>query len=409
MRHTRKYNAKKDRSAVHRIFREVGWIEKGKEKIIDVFLRANNALVIDVQREAECLASTCFGSMRYLDEELDFSGVTAVVTSRIARKMGLAKRVTSAAIAADAEKGALVSGLGIFEQGFYNMLGYGSMGYEHVHAFDPANLNIETKCRIPSRISEKKWRAVHASRLNRMRKHGSISFEPAGITRAEMMWSKNGFGLGYHDGPEGALSHHMWFSVKDPEQGPYNVRWLIYQNREQFLELLAAIKSLGDQVRMVRILEPPGTQVQDFLQQPFRFQQLTERSKFENRIEALAWQQVRMCDVVACMAKTRLENEASFNLELSDPIEGYLDEKSLWRGVGGDYIVRIGKESSAEKGKDRSLPTLKASVGAFTRLWLGVSQASGLAFTDRISGPRGLIEQLDRTFHLPQPKLDWDF
>ena len=56
------------------------------------------------------------------------------------------------------------------------------------------------------------------------------------------------------------------------------------------------------------------------------------------------------------------------NLELSDPIEGYLDENASWRGVGGEYVVSLGPESSAKAGADVRLPTLSASVGAFTRM-----------------------------------------
>ena len=56
-----------------------------------------------------------------------------------------------------------------------------------------------------------------------------------------------------------------------------------------------------------------------------------------------------------------------------------------------------------------SLPTLKASVGAFTRLWLGVLSANGLAVTDQLSGPPDLLGELDRAFLLPQPHPDWDF
>ena len=41
-------------------------------------------------------------------------------------------------------------------------------------------------------------------------------------------------------------------------------------------------------------------------------------------------------------------------------------------------------------------PTLTATVNAFTRLWLGVRPATGLAVTDDLSGPPELLQQLDQ-------------
>ena len=93
----------------------------------------------------------------------------------------------------------------------------------------------------------------------------------------------------------------------------------------------------------------------------------------------------------------------------TDPIEAFLDEKSPWGGVTGSYVVTLGPSSGAEPGTDSSLPTLTATIGAFTRLWLGVRPASGLTVTDRLSGPTELLEQLDWVLQLPDPKPDWDF
>jgi len=54
------------------------------------------------------------------------------------------------------------------------------------------------------------------------------------------------------------------------------------------------------------------------------------------------------------------------------------------------------------------LPTLEATVNAFTRLWLGVQPASGLAITDDIAGPPELLAALDRRLRLPAPHMDWN-
>ena len=98
-----------------------------------------------------------------------------------------------------------------------------------------------------------------------------------------------------------------------------------------------------------------------------------------------------------------------FNLSLTDPVESLLSKRVEWRGVGGEYVVTLGPASEAKRGKGRALPTLAASVGAFTRLWLGVRPATGLSFTDALAGPDSLLVDLDRALRLPEPKPDWDF
>jgi len=137
----RNYDPEKDKNAVHRIWRETGWLEKGKEEPLDLFVECGRTLVADLDGEAECLVVSAPGTIRYLDEELPFSCITGVTTSRIARKQGLASGLTARTVAADAAEGALVSGLGMFEQGYYDQLGFGSGGYEHWVGFDPSSLN----------------------------------------------------------------------------------------------------------------------------------------------------------------------------------------------------------------------------------------------------------------------------
>ena len=55
------------------------------------------------------------------------------------------------------------------------------------------------------------------------------------------------------------------------------------------------------------------------------------------------------------------------------------------------------------------LPTMTASVGGFTRLWLGVKPAFGLELAGDLSGDEHLIERLSRDYVLPQPHPDWPF
>ncbi len=404
----RPYDHERDREAVQRIWREVGWFEEGQEDVVSRFLSVGRAWVADIDGSPESYVVTIPGSIRHLQEDLPLSVVSAVTTSRIARKQRMASRLTAHAIAADAADGALVSSLGMFEQGYYNRLGFGTGSYEHRLAFDPSDLTVDVQLSPPRRITKDDWEAVHASRMARPRGHGSVNVDAPETTRAEMEGDKKGFGLGYF-APSGEITHHLWIHAENAGPGPYFVKWMSWQTGEQLLELLAIVKSLGDQVHLVSLDEPAGIQLQDLLRQPFKGRKLTKRSEFEKTCTTCAYWQVRILDLPGCLSKTHLPcADLRFNLRLADPIESLLDESAPWRGTGGDYIITLGPDSSAVRGEKLSLPTLKASVGAFTRMWLGVRPATGLAITDALSGPRDLLVDLDRALLLPQPHLGWD-
>jgi hypothetical protein len=409
----RAYDPEKDKEAIHRIWFETGWLESGHEPFMDRFVEASRAWVDELNGAAECLVLTAAGSVRHVATDLPMSCVTAVTTSRVARKQGSAARLTAKAIAADVADGALVSSLGMFEQGFYNRLGFGTGGYEHLVWFHPATLRIPgaPRPRVPRRITADDWEKVHANRLRRFRGHGACNLDAAGLTGAEMADHKNGFGLGYTDGPDGALTHHLWASVAGSvESGPYRVEWIAWETPQQFHELMGLIENLGDQVASVRLREPAGVQLQDLFEKPFARATVSEGSKFESRAKAIAYWQMRICDLPGCLAQTKLDRgDARFNLRLTDPIEQFLPEDAPWRGVTGDYVVTLGPDSGAERGSAPDLPTLTATVNAFTRLWLGVRPATGLGMTDDLEGPRELLEQLDDVLRLPDPHPDWDF
>lgn len=405
----RPYNPTKDRAAVLRAWWEIGWLKEGKEQAVDALLTAGQTFVADVHGSAECCAATAPGVIRYLGEDLPFCGVAAVATGYVARKQGLARRVTAHAVAQAVAEGALVAGLGMFDQGFYDALGFGTGGYERVVRFNPADLKVHERPRIPRRLGPDDASALHASRLARCRGHGSINFPPFGMTLKEIL-EHGGFGLGYADGPDGALTHHLWCAPGNREVGPYRILWLVYQTRAQFLELMALVRTWGDQVLMVQLREPPGIQFQDLLEHPFRSRRATRGSEMENAMTAAAYWQMRICDLPGCLERTHVPwGEVRFNLRLADPIARYLGEKACWRGVGGDYVVTLGPSSGAERGLDASLPTLTATVNAFTRLWLGALPASGLVVTDALSGPDALLRELDAVLRLPEPHPDWEF
>ncbi|MFW6040483.1 MAG: GNAT family N-acetyltransferase [Thermoplasmatota archaeon] len=406
----RDYDEEKDKESVHRIWNETGWLEEGKEKQMDDFIECSKeALVAEVNGEAECLVLTAPGTIRYLDEDIPLSGVTSVTTSRVARKQGLAGKLTAVAVSRSSEDGYYVSGLGMFEQGFYNKLGFGTGSYEHWLSFDPAALKIDKKPRIPSRITSEDWKEVYESLKNRKKGHGFCTLEtPKGI-KVNMERDKKSFGLGYFDGPNGELTHHVYFGVKDVERGPYWVMWMSYQNYNQYLELLGLIKNLCDQVRLIHMSEPPNIQLQDLIDRPFKSRQITEKSKYENRMIATAWWQMRILDLKGCIENTHLnDGGVTFNLELEDPIENLLDEESPWKGISGEYVVTLGHESKLEKGKDLTHPTLKASIGAFTRMWLGVRPATGISVTDNLTASEELLKALDHVLCIPRPLINWN-
>ncbi len=408
----RNYDHDHDQTAVHRIWSEVGWLSPDKKravKALDIFLGAGRKLVALMDGEAECLVSTDRGSLRYLDEELPFAGVSGVTTSRIGRKQGFARRLTALAVAKDVADGALVSGLGMFEQGFYNKLGFGSCGYEHRVSFDPARMSVSADVPVPRRIGFDDWEAVHAARLARTRGHGSLIFDDPRLTRTSMMWTEKGFGLGYGD-EAGTLTHMVWLDISGDHGPHYRVVWMACRDGKDFLELMGLLKQLGDQVRLVSMNEPPGIQLQDFIERPNQLRAMTEGGKLEQAIRAFVYFQARINDVPGCLALTHLPVESfAFNLVISDPIEACLPGDALWRGVAGEYVVHLGLNSKATPGTEPALPTLTTSVNAFSRMWLGVRPATGLAVTDELIGPPELLAKLDAAFCLPHPLFDWDF
>lgn len=409
----RMYDSLKDKKATHRIYTEVGWVTDAiTPDNLDQFITGSGqGFVAELNGEAECLVLTSKGDLRYLQETLPFACVTGVTTSHIARKQKLAGRLTAAAVATEAAEGAAVAGLGMFDQGFYNRIGFGSGSYERSVTLPTGNLMVDVTPRVPVRLGVEDWEEIHAARLKRHRSHGSSSLFAPFFTRGRIEGNQSHkFGLGYRDDPDGGLSHFVFMTTGNVGRGPYHVRYLVYRTREQFLELLALLKSLADQVYAVRMAEPAEIQLQDFVRQPFKTHEMTEGSRHNNRTEAYAWWQMRICDVAACLAQTHLPyGDVTFNLKLSDPITKFLDEDQPWQGVAGDYVVTLGRECSVEAGKAAGLPTLTASVNAFTRLWLGVRPATGLAISDDLQGPQELLEALNDVIRVPAPWPDWDF
>jgi hypothetical protein len=95
-----------------------------------------------------------------------------------------------------------------------------------------------------------------------------------------------------------------------------------------------------------------------------------------------------------------------FNLDMIDPIEGFLPVGSAWRGVGGEWIVTLDeKGSGAVRGSDGELPVMRTSVNALTRLVFGAATPRWLSATGEIQAPADLVCRLDEILRLPVPDM----
>lgn len=403
----RPYDKARDLRNAERIWYEIGWVETPQQaSFLKDFLSTGSCLTGCLNGGAECLVHTVPGSIRYLEEELKLCAVTAVTTSRIARKQGFAQKITALQLAEAALDGAEVAALGIFDQGFYDKVGFGTGSYEHTFKFDPATLLVNRKFGVPTRLDKGDWKDMHAAMTSRLRSHGGCNLDPPMLMKAEAGFAENGFGLGYYTGDE--LTHFFWCDAKG-EHGPYVIAMIAYRNRDQLLELLALLKSLADQVSSVQMNEPQGLQLQSLLREPFRTRRNSKNSEHANRHHSAAWWQIRILNLAGCLARHHWPGEPfEFNLVLSDPIEPHLQD-SNWQGIGGDYVVTIGDRSSVVEGRKEGLPELVASVNAFSRLFFGVVSASGLGYTDRFEADSALLARLDAAFQLPTPRTTWDF
>ncbi len=404
---SRPYDPDRDRDHALRIWREVGWIAADKQshtEAFDLHVSEGGARVVEQDGAAEAMVCTGPGAVCVDGTDLPASFVTSVTVSRVARRKGYATRATAEAIAQDADAGAALSVLGIFDQGFYDRLGYGTGRGQLFQRIDPANLKVPVPKRTPVRLSVDDFEEVHAARVGRLRGHGGCNLHPPSTTRCEMLWSESPYGIGFRD-DDGVLTHHLWLQAEN-ESGPWKVEWYAYRTADQLIELLGLLKGLSDQVRSVRIPQPPLVQLQDLLDRPFRNGGVRRGGEHGPDTRWLAWWQMRINDLPRCVGALSLPGALTeFDLVLDDPLAELVDGA----GVGGRWTVRLGPESAAERGHRGGLPVLEASVGAFTRLWLGVLPATTLAVSDRLAGPKGLLQRLDRVVRLPEPCADWPF
>ena len=408
----RPYNSESDFAAIRRLWQEIAWLdrdEEDQETHLKTFLDSSSNLVAELNGEAECLVASCPGTIRHLQKDVSMHVIAAVTTSLIARKQGFASKVTAKAIAEGAESGMATAALGMFEQGYYTRLGFGNGSYEHIARFNPANLNVDTDFGVPVRLNETNAEEMHTALMNRWRSHGSVQVLPVGHLEAELGWTEDPLGLGFRNA-DGKLTHFIWGSNKD-ENGPLKITAMAYENRQQLFELLALIKSLGNQLLLVSLTETQHLQMQDLLIQPFRSQNKSEGGKYPESIQSEAPWQLRINDLETCLAATHLPARPtlSFNLSVDEPIAKYLDSNQSWRGIGGEYTVRLGEESSATRGHSNNLPLLTATTSGISRLWIGAANANRIATSGEIAAEQTLLDKLDETLSLPSPRPGWDF
>lgn len=403
----RPYDPTRDREACIRIWREVGWLETGHEA--DFPARLGHALVALIDDQPECLVIASPGELTHGTTNLPLALVAGVTTSRIARKQRLASRLTARLVAEEAAAGAPVAALGMFEQGFYDRLGFGSAAYDDDFRFDPALLAVEVPERVPVRLTKDDYAELHAAMLGARRPHGTVRLLPVEFTRAELNFDHDGWGLGFRDAPGDRLSHFFWCSKLNGENGPLSISMMAYRTGAEFRELLGVVRGLADQVRSVRLREPGGVQLQDLFQQPFRNAGVRSGSPHSMDHHAFAWWQLRICDVKRCLDHLSVAGEQDFNLTVTDPITDFLDETSPWPGAAGEFTVKLGPQTVVSDGHTAGRPELTCSINALSRWWFGVQPASGLAITDDFSAPTALLTALDRLVCLPVPKAGMGF
>lgn len=409
----------RDLDDVQRLWREVGWIDKVPDSYLPDFFTVGRTLVAELNESVECSVLTLPGDIRYQASDLPLCAVAAVTTSHIARRLGLAKQLTARSLAHAGEHGAAVAALGMFDQGFYDKLGFANGSYDHTLSFDPAILDIDVPYRAPRRLAIDDYELMHTAMATRLRSHGGCVLSSPLTFKAELGWVDDGFGLGFHGDASQAtsaeLTHFMWLQP-DKQNGPYRVTFIAYRSIDQLLELLGVLQSLSDQVYSIGMREPPELQLQTLLKQPFRMRNLTKESRHENWHRANVWWQLRIMDVAVCVAARVYEGPTlKFNLQLEDPLTPLLaDGDATWRGCGGFYEVSLGQQSSAQRKTDAGalnaqLPLVQASVNTFTRLLFGVMPATSLAAIEHLQAPAELLPLLDAALLLPPTQSTWDF
>ena len=199
----RPFDITKDLQAARQIWRECGWFENDDDDIyLEDFYAHGNGHVAALDDQAECIAHCIPGTIQHQHVPLKMASISSVVTGAIARRRGLAKVVTAQTLATAATEGYDVAVLGMFEQGFYDQLGFGSGTYEQVIALDPSDLISSSTHRIPRRLNKSDWRHVYSALRNRWLNHGACVLDAPKLSRARLAWYAGGLGIRIFQRPE---------------------------------------------------------------------------------------------------------------------------------------------------------------------------------------------------------------
>lgn len=408
----RSFDTGRDLDDVVRIWHESRWIDRDDERqraALAAFVDGGVAEVGVVDGAAECLVHRTAGTMHHDRTPLPATAVTAVTTSHVGRRRGLASTLTTRALRAAADEGATVATLGMFEQGFYDRFGFGTGSPVLVASFDPASLRLpHVPHRPPVRFGPDDSPALADALRRRLPHHGMVTLDAPRSVEAELGFSEHPFALGYREG--GRVTHFLAGSLDD-EHGPFRVTMVAYETGAQLLELLRLLHELGDQIYTVTMTEPAHVQLGQLIETPARQRARSRRSDHETVTRAVAWWQLRVLDLAAVVAAhTWPGDPVEFVAEVSDPVADRLDDGGAggWRGVAGRYRIRLGADSTAERldgssGSAGTLPVLRCSAGAVSRLVFGVRPATSLALTDDLVAPPDLLADLDRALCLPVP------
>jgi predicted acetyltransferase len=415
------FDYERDMDPVLRIWNETGWYEgedRQKEQIKD-FFKANDgrSLVARLNGQAESVVHCTLGSMRYGNppqcSELSIGAITAVTTSRVARKLRAASRLTARAIAEMGDDGAAIALLGMFEQGFYDRFGFGVGPYEiKVWAY-PGSLRVPVEYRTPERFDfDHHSDELHEAVLKRHRTHGGVVIGGERSTSTAVNLDHEVSIYGYRT--DGVASH--WMAVEhNGENGPDRVVAWAYQSPEQCLELLRLIQEWGDQVDLIRFIEPPWMQAQDFDAEPGHNYRRTKGGTAHVRTEADAWWQIRIVDLQACIgAMGPVAEPFELVVEIDDPVERHLTDSGFsgsWEPLSGRWRFSFGQSHSVEQLDDHTPQAdLRTTINALSRWWLGVLPASALGVIGQMDGGSATLDRLDQlTVHLPRPHPGWDF
>ncbi|NKB98336.1 MAG: GNAT family N-acetyltransferase [Pseudomonadales bacterium] len=398
-----------DLDEVKRIWKEVGWVddEHGAQQL-DHFFSTGETLLATVDGKPECSVHTVPADMQIHESVISMLAVTAVTTSHLGRGRAFAQRLTAQQLIRAQEEGCGLSVLGMFDQGFYDKLGFGTGGYEREFVIDPGTLTVPVPRRTAARLTVEDYEEMHECLVQRYRQHGSVSLHPAKVYRGDIGFGENAFGLGYRD-DSGVLTHFVWLDPGEtPAHGPYDLKFVAYREPEQLLELFGLLRSLADQIYSVSLIEPPDVQLQILLERPLRNADISRGSKHASNIRSLAWWQARILDLPICIAALAgASDEFSFEADIADPLADYGDGA----GVTGSWRIQLGSAASAERCEPGAtgLPVMRASINAMTRLVLGVGAPSNLALTDDLEGSHELLRDLDTALHVRSPVLGWDF